>query len=100
MESTVWVGEPGVTHRTSRHESTGECSGRPKAFGQDQTVIALQKEGNATLVRTKQDSMLLPNACIKGEMKQKVLLIFNCIHVAMATDVLTCQAVGGFCPGA
>ena len=39
--------------------------------------IALQKEANATLVGTKQDSMLLPNARIKGAIKQKVLLIFQ-----------------------
>ena len=34
MEFTVRVGEPDVTHRTSWLESTGECSGRPKVFGQ------------------------------------------------------------------
>ena len=28
------AGEPDVTHRTSWRESTGNCSGRPKAFGQ------------------------------------------------------------------
>ena len=31
MEFTVRVGEPDVTHWTSWLESTGECSGRPKA---------------------------------------------------------------------
>ena len=31
--------------------------------------IALQKEANATLCRTKQGNMLLPNACIKGAIK-------------------------------
>ena len=35
--------------------------------------IALQKEANAT----KQGIVLLPNTCIKGAIKQKVLLIFN-----------------------
>ena len=34
MEFTVRAGEPDVTHRTSWRESTGECSGRPTAFGQ------------------------------------------------------------------
>ena len=34
MEFTVRVAEPDVTHWTSWRESTGECSGRPKAFGQ------------------------------------------------------------------
>ena len=48
--------------------------------------IALQKEASATLVRT----MLLPNAYIQGAIKPKALLIFNSIHVAMATDASTC----------
>ena len=52
--------------------------------------IALQKEANATLVRTKQGIMLLPNACIKRAIKQKVLLIFNSIHVAFI-DKVSCQ---------
>ena len=52
--------------------------------------IVLQKEANATLVRTNPGIMLLPNACVKGAIKQKVLLIINSIHVAMATDALTC----------
>ena len=34
MEFTVRVGEPDVAHQTSWLESTSECSGRPKAFGQ------------------------------------------------------------------
>ena len=33
--------------------------------------IVLQKEANAALVMTKQVSMLLPNACIKGAIKSK-----------------------------
>ena len=53
--------------------------------------IALQKEASATLVRTKQGSMLLPHACIQGAIKPKALLIFNSIRVAMATDALTCR---------
>ena len=52
--------------------------------------IALHKEAKATLVRTKQGSMLLPNACIKGAIKQKVL-IFDSVPVTMATDALTCE---------
>ena len=35
MEFTVRVGEPDVAHWTSWLESTGECSGRPKAFGEN-----------------------------------------------------------------
>ena len=31
--------------------------------------IALQKEADATLIRTKQGSMLLPNACVMGAIK-------------------------------
>ena len=34
MEFEVWVGEPDVIYWTSWRESTDECSGRPKAFGQ------------------------------------------------------------------
>ena len=34
MEFAVRVGEPDVTHWTSWPENTGECSGRPKVFGQ------------------------------------------------------------------
>ena len=88
MEFTV---QPDVTHRTSWRESTGEYSGRPKAFSQH----CAPKEANVTLVRTKQGSTLLPNVCIKGEIKQTVLLISKVftsinIHVAMATDALTC----------
>ena len=41
MEFTVHVGEPDVTHRTSWFASTGECSGRPKAFGQH-CVLCMQ----------------------------------------------------------
>ena len=97
MEFTVRVGEPDVAHRTSWPESTGECSGRPKVFkpnlvysSKSLVSIALQKEANAALIGTKQDSMLLPNDRVKGAIKQKVLFIFNSIHVAMATDALTC----------
>ena len=64
MEFTVQFGEPDVTHRISWPERTGDCSGRSKVFGQ------LQKEANATLVGTKQDSNLLANACIEGAIKQ------------------------------
>ena len=85
-ERTVRVGEPDVIHQTSWRKSTDECSGRPKAFGQH----CAPKEANATLVRTKQGSMLLPNACIKGAIKQKVL-IFDSVPVTMATDALTCE---------
>ena len=50
--------------------------------------ISLHNEATATLVRTEQDSMLLrmPNARIKGAIKQKVLLTFNSIDDAMASD--------------
>ena len=38
---------------------------------------------NDTLIGTKQDSMLLPKAFVKGAIKQKVLLVPHIIHVAM-----------------
>ena len=62
IKFTVQGGEPYVTHGTSWPGSTGECSGRPKTL----VSIALQKEANATLVGTKQNSMLLSDALVKG----------------------------------
>ena len=35
--------------------------------------IALQQEANATLVRNKQGAVLLPDVCMQGAIKQKVL---------------------------
>ena len=75
----------------------GECSGRPKAFGQHcaasrgECYLAIGLESSG---RTKQGIVPLPKACIKGAIKQKVLLMFNRIHVAMATDALTCGSAG------
>ena len=84
MGFTVRVGEPDVTHRTG-------LKAQVNVMGDQRCLvsIALQKEANAALIGTKQDSMLLPNARVKGAIKQKVLFILNSIHVAMATDVLT-----------
>ena len=54
--------------------------------------IAQQKEANATLVGTKQDSMLLSNALLKGAIKEKVLLTLNSNQVATADRCADPQA--------
>ena len=79
-----------MTHRTSWPESTSDVVGDQRYL----VSIALQKEANATLVWTKQVSMLLSKAHVtvspcEGAIKHKVLLVLNSIHAAMATNALS-----------
>ena len=68
-----------MTHRTTWPEAQVNVGDQRHL-----SSIAQQKEANATLVGTKQDSMLLSNFLLKGAIKKKVLLILNSIQVATA----------------
>ncbi len=52
--------------------------------------ILLQEEPNVPLlvIWTKQRKVLSPDDAVKRAVKQKVLLIFYCLHCAMPTDTL------------
>ena len=52
--------------------------------------ILLKEEPHVPLlvIWTKQRKILSPDDAIKGAVKQKVLLIFYCLHCAMHTDTL------------
>lgn len=45
-------------------------------------------QANATWVVSKQKIVLVPNGCVKWAVKQQLLLILNCMRVAMLTNVL------------
>lgn len=55
----------------------------------------LQKKANATLVGSKPNIILFLDGCIKWAVQQEVLLILNCMHVAVLSHTLTLAGLHG-----
>ena len=73
MEFTVRAGEPDVTHRTSWPESTGECNGRPKVFGQH----CAPKRGECCLDRNQTRQYAAAECSSKGGNQTKSAVHFQ-----------------------
>ena len=81
------LGEPDVRVKAQVNSQVNsiECNGRPQTFGQHRAPT----RGECYFGQDQTRQHAAVSWCIKGAIKQKVLLIFNSIHVAMATDALT-----------